>query len=113
MVPPNLQMNTYKDFILGIKGHNERRRSPDLWRVRGKKASCGYGLVDRVAACKLSESPAGGRGVVFGVLDHELNIPGLPCNERLFTAKDFVVFFRPNVAPGQPGNDCAIRERKT
>jgi hypothetical protein len=30
----------------------------------------------------------------------------------LGTAKDFVVFFRRDVAPGEPGNDRAVGERK-
>src|SRR5579864_3299545 len=44
------------------------------------------------AVFKLSEPPAAGRGIFLGVLDHKLNIRGGASDERLGTAKDFVVF---------------------
>jgi hypothetical protein len=69
-------------------------------------------LVGGFAVFELSESPVARRCVLFGVLDHEPNICGRPCNERLFTTKDFVVFLRWDVAPGQPRNNCAVREWK-
>jgi hypothetical protein len=49
------------------------------------------------------------------VLDHELNIPGGPDNERLSagerTGQDFVVVFRRNSSPMNRGNDRAVWER--
>jgi hypothetical protein len=52
------------------------------------------------------------RGVLFGVLDHKLNVRGRPGNERLGAAEDFVVFVRRGVSPVHGGNDCAVREGK-
>jgi len=56
-----------------------------------------------VARCtvfvEMSEPPASGRGVLLGVLDHELNVRGRPGNEGLGTAKDVVVFLRRDVTP--------------
>src|ERR1700677_3371756 len=81
-------------------------------RLMARKAGFGHRLIHRFTVRELSESPAAGRGVLSGILDHELNISGRPRNERLFPAKDFVVLRRRHVTIGQPGNHCAIRERK-
>src|SRR5580698_5750796 len=40
-------------------------------------------LVARLSVLKVSEPPAGRRGVLFGVLNHELNIYDGPDKERL------------------------------
>src|ERR1700690_3193701 len=48
--------------------------------------------VARFAVCEVSEPPAAGCSVLFRVLDHKLNVRGLPGNERLSLAKDLVVF---------------------
>src|SRR5580693_2076891 len=69
-------------------------------------------LVRGFAVSKLCETPAARRGVFSRVLHHELNVGGGPCHERLGTAKDFVVFLRRNVTPGQPGDDRAVRKRQ-
>jgi hypothetical protein len=60
----------------------------------------------------LSKPPTARRSVFSEVLDHELNVGGGPGHERLGTAKDSVVFLRRNITPGQPGDDCAVRERQ-
>src|SRR5579862_3300931 len=59
-----------------------------------------------------SESPSASRGVLRGVLDHELNVRGGTCDERLGLAKDFVVFLRRDVAVVQSRDDCAFGEWK-
>ena len=51
-------------------------------------------LVARFAVFEVSERPAARLGVLFRVLDHKLNIRGSARNERLGSAKDFVVFLR-------------------
>src|SRR5262245_34346518 len=77
------------------------------------KAGLEHGLVGGFAVVELSESPAAGRGVLLRVLDHELKpVLWRPGHERLGTTKDLVVFLRRVVAPGQSGNDGAVRERK-
>jgi hypothetical protein len=69
-------------------------------------------LVGRFAVFKLSEPPTARGRVFFFILDHKLNICGSTGNEGLATAKDFVVFLGRDVTPGQPGNNCAVRERQ-
>src|ERR1700738_3080642 len=69
-------------------------------------------LIGGFTVFKLCEPPAARRGVFYGVLDHKLSVRGGSGHERLGTAKDFVVLLRRDVAPGEPGNDCAVRERK-
>jgi len=61
---------------------------------------------------EVTEAPAASRSVFCGVLDHKLNIGGLPGNKRLVAAKDFVVCLRRQVSEVQSGNDCAVRERE-
>jgi hypothetical protein len=85
---------------------------PSFGRLVARKTGFVHRLVGRFAVFELTEPPAAGRGVFSGVLDHQLNINGGPGNERLFTVKDFVVFLRRDVTPGQPDNNCAVRERK-
>ena len=81
-------------------------------RVAGK-AGVVHRLVGGFAVVKLSEPPAAGRGVFSRVLDHELNpVLGRPGHERLGMAKGFAALLQRVVTPGEPGNDCAIRERK-
>src|SRR6185436_2511481 len=63
-------------------------------------------------AVEVTEPPTSSRGVLLGVLDHKLNVRWRPGNERLGTAKDFVVFLRRDVTIVQSCNDCALRERK-
>ena len=46
---------------------------------------------------EVTEPPASGRGILFRVLDHKLNVRGRPGHERLGIAKDFVVFRRRDV----------------
>src|SRR6266849_5640872 len=67
-------------------------------------------LVARFAVFEVSEPPAARRGVLFGFLDHELNVRGGAGNERLGSAKDLVVFLRRDVTVVQSGNDRAVRE---
>src|SRR2546430_1875915 len=81
------------------------------WLVAGKA-----GLVDcfvgGFAVLELRESPASGRGVFFGILDHELDVGGWASHKGLFASEDFVVFFGRNIAPRQPGDDGAVGEWK-
>src|SRR5690349_4204096 len=75
------------------------------------KAGVEHRRVDRLAIVELSEPPAPGRGVSPLVLDHELNaVLGGSGHEGLGTAEGLVVFLRWNVAPGEPGDDRAVRE---
>src|SRR5512144_2824486 len=74
------------------------------------KAGVVHRLVGGLAIVELSEPPAAGRGVSSGVLDHELNVRGGAGHERVGTAKDPVVLLRRDVTPGEPGDDCAVRE---
>src|ERR1700677_2930354 len=65
------------------------------------------------AVVEFSEPPAAGRGVFACILDHELNpFLGGPGHERLGMAKDFVVFLRRDIIPGETGNDGAVRKWK-
>src|SRR5215469_5509188 len=85
--------------------------------ARSQRMTWGTGFHQSVVAkravfVEMTEAPAAGRGVLFGVLDHELNIRGRTWNERLRAAEDFVVFFRRDVTVVQSGNDRALRERK-
>src|SRR5262245_24974579 len=65
------------------------------------------------AVVKLRVSPAAGRSVFAGVLDHELDaVLGAPGDERLFLAKGLVVFLRRVVTPGDAGDDRAVRKRR-
>jgi hypothetical protein len=66
--------------------------------------------VGRFAVFELSKPPASGGGVFFRVLHHKLNVRGGSGHERLGAAKDFVVFLRRKVAPGEACDDCAFRE---
>src|SRR4029453_19161774 len=66
----------------------------------------------RFAVLEMTESPPTGRGVLFLVLDHELNVRGGAGYERLVTTKDLVVFLGRNVTIVQSGNDCALRKRE-
>ena len=68
--------------------------------------------VDGFTIAKLSEPPAAGRGVFSRVFDHELNVRGQAGDERLGMAKDFIIFLRRDITPREPGNNCAVRERK-
>src|ERR1700737_240133 len=73
-------------------------------------------LVARLSVLKVSEPPAARRGVLLGILDHELDIHGGPDNERLsageWTGQDFVVVFRRGTSPMKRGNDGAVWERE-
>jgi len=70
-------------------------------------------LIGGFAVVKLSEHPAAARGIFSRVLDHKLNpVRGGLGHERLGTAKGFVISLRRDVTPGEPGNDCAVGERK-
>src|SRR5215475_1640788 len=66
----------------------------------------------RFAVFELSEPPTARLGVFLGIFDHELDIQGRTGNKRLFTSKYFIVFLRRSVTPGQPRNDCSVREWK-
>ena len=68
--------------------------------------------VGRFAVFELSKPPASGRGIFFRVLDHKLNVRSGSGHERLGAAKDFVVFLRRKIAPGEACDDCAVRERQ-
>jgi hypothetical protein len=68
--------------------------------------------IARFAVCEVPEPPAAGCGVLFRVLDHELNVGGRAGNKRLDLAKDFVVFVRRDVTVMQSRKDCAVRKRK-
>src|SRR5262249_2726406 len=75
------------------------------------RAGVVHRLVGGFTVVELSEPPAVGRGVLFRVLDHELNsVLGWPGHERLATAKGFFAFPQPVVTPGEPGNDRAVRD---
>src|SRR5215813_5413579 len=77
------------------------------------KAGVVHRLVGGFTVVELSEPPAVCRGVLFRVLDYELNsVLGWPGHERLATAKGFFAFLQRVVTPGEPGNDRAVRERK-
>src|SRR6266852_488935 len=76
-----------------------------------REASFHQSLVARFAVFEVSEPPASRRGVLCGVLDHKLNVRGRAGNERLRSAKDFVVFLRWDVTVVQSRNDCTVRER--
>jgi hypothetical protein len=75
-------------------------------------------LVSRFARREIGKSPAPSGGVLFRVLDHELNIHGQTSNERLearagkAAGQDFVVFGRRGFIPMQRGNDGTVRERE-
>src|SRR5215813_6265251 len=75
-------------------------------------------LVARFAVREVAESPAAGGGVLFRVLNHELNIHSGPGNKRLQARArkadryDFVVFLRRDFIPMQRGNDGAVGERE-
>jgi len=62
------------------------------------------------AVFEVSEPPAAPGGVLFRVLDHELNVCWDAGNERLGSAKDLVVFLRWEVTVAQSSNDCAVGE---
>jgi len=74
------------------------------------EAGIHQGLVAGFAVFEMSESPAACRGILFRVLNHELNVRGGSRNERLGSAEDLVVFLRWHVTVMQSGNDCAVRE---
>jgi hypothetical protein len=44
-------------------------------------------LIARLAVLEMTEPPASRRGVLFRILDHELNVRGRPGNERFFDTK--------------------------
>ena len=46
----------------------------------------------RLAVFELSETPASRCGIFLRVLDHKLNVRGIPSHKRLGTAKNLVVF---------------------
>ncbi len=69
-------------------------------------------LVAGLAVFEVSEPPAARRGILRRVLDHKLNVRGGAGDERLGSAKDFVVFVRRDVTVVQSGNDRAVREWK-
>src|SRR5688500_12770692 len=55
--------------------------------------------------------PAAGCGVLLGVFDHELHaVLGAPGDEGLAAAEGLVVLLRGVEAPGESGDDRAIRE---
>ena len=54
---------------------------------------------------EVTEPPAARRGLLLGVLNHELNVRGRAGNEGLGTAKDFVVFLRWDITVVEGGND--------
>src|SRR5262245_61921335 len=62
---------------------------------------------------KLSVAPAASGRVLLRILHHELQIPrrSFAGHERLFAAKDLVVFLRRHVTPGDSRDDRAVRER--
>src|SRR5688500_10933574 len=63
---------------------------------------------------KLRVTPAVCCRVLLRVFDHELQVPGrsLTWNERLSTAKGFIVLLRRDVPPGYSADDGAFREGK-
>jgi hypothetical protein len=81
-------------------------------KLMAGKAGSMHRLVGRFAVFELSEPPAACRGVFSRVLHRQLKIDGSAGNEGLSLTKDFVVFLRRNVTPGEPRNDCAIGVRQ-
>src|SRR5690242_7942575 len=66
-------------------------------------------IAERLAVVELRVKPAAGRGVLGGVLDHELNaVLRVPRDERLFATEGLVVLFRRVVAPGQTRDHRAV-----
>ena len=74
-------------------------------RVAGEAGFHQSVVANRAVFVEMTEDPAARRGVLFGVLDHKLDVRGGPRNERLGAAEDFVVFVRRRVTPVQGGND--------
>ena len=74
------------------------------------EATLVHRLVCRFTVFELGESPATRVRVFCRVLDHKLNVNRRPGDEGLETAKRFIVFLRLDVAPGQPGNNCSVRQ---
>src|SRR5215813_7491781 len=75
------------------------------------------GLHERVVnwfavAVEMTEPPTTSRGVLLGVLDHELNVGRIAGHKRLLTAEGFVVLCRGDESVVQCGNDSAVRKRK-
>src|SRR5215813_6345818 len=75
------------------------------------------GLHERVVnwvaiAVEMTETPTTSRGVLLGVLDHELNVGRSAGDERLITAKGFVVLRRRDELVVQCRNDGAVWEGK-
>src|SRR4029077_11869463 len=98
-----------KDSLRCITGEDKVARS---LRVTGEAGFHQTVVAKRAVFVEVTKAPAARRGVLFGVLDHELNVRGRPGNERLGAAEDVVVFVRRNVTPVHGGNDGAVRERK-
>src|SRR5580658_1194395 len=73
-------------------------------------------LVARLSVLKVSEAPAGRRGILLRVLNHELNIYDGPDKERLsagkFSGQGFVVVLRRDTSPMDRGYDGAVWERE-
>jgi hypothetical protein len=72
--------------------------------ARGRESKFHLRLGAGLAVFEATKPPAARRGL--------LNVRGSPGDERLGTAKDFVVFLRRGVTVVQSGNDCAVRLRK-
>src|SRR5450432_2022952 len=81
------------------------------WHVAGITTSEGCRL-NRFAVVKLRETPAASRSGFFRVLNHKLHVCSISRHERLRTTEDLVVFLGGHILPGEPGNDCTVRERK-
>ena len=73
--------------------------------MAGKARLHQIGIAERAVFVEVTKAPAARCGVFFGVFDHKLNVRGMPGNERLGAAEDFVVFVRRRVTPVQGGND--------
>jgi len=70
-------------------------------------------LCTRFTICvEVRVSPAGGRGVLDGIFNHELDVRGCSGNERLRIAKDFVIFGGRGVFVMQGGDNGAVGIRE-
>src|SRR5580658_6974413 len=91
---------TGKDEVTAFDGHV------------AAKAAAQAGSIDRFAVVELGESPAAGRRVFFGVLDHKLYVGGVSRHERLLMAKHLVVFLGGDILPGEARDDGSVWKRK-
>src|SRR4051794_34070382 len=70
------------------------------------EAGAMLGLVGRLAVHKATKSPAAGRGIFFGILNHHLDGGGLTRNRRRRKFGRLFPF------PGALDQNCPVRERK-